>query len=73
MTESYPELAKMRAVREESATLTRFVDWLEEHGILLCETNTETRRRFGGEYERISDSYERLFARYFEIDLNSAS
>lgn len=63
----YPELDKMLAVRDKSRLLSEFLDWLASEGIALCELNTERR---GGEFERIQEGYEKLLARFFEIDLD---
>ncbi len=58
-----PELDKMAAVRERSAELSAFVDWLDEHGHAICTFSEET-HRFHPRY-----GYEQLFADYFGIDL----
>lgn len=60
---TYPELDKMKAAREQSRTLTEFVDWLDEQGISLCVVGHR-------DYERIAETNERLFARFFDIDLD---
>lgn len=66
-----PELDKMRAVKAESAILSRFLDWLEEHDTPICERVSGHPRMIGdGEFVRIGCSNEELLARYFEIDLD---
>lgn len=66
-TSETPNLDKMLAVKEHSQTLTDFVDWLNAEGIFLASW-------FKDEYDRehlytIYDSYEELFARFFDINL----
>ncbi len=66
----YPELDKMKAVRSQSQVLTEFVDWLDQNNMRIC-LRTETAVTYrGSPYEPITENYEQLFARYFEIDLN---
>lgn len=60
-----PELDKMRSVREQAATLSEFMDFLDSENITLCD---EGRHR--DEYTPIYLSNEKLFAKFFEIDLN---
>ena len=60
------ELQKMKMVKAESLTLTEFVDWLEQNNMRICKrVNSEY-----APYEVIMESYERLFARFFDIDMN---
>lgn len=63
--EKYPECAKLASRRDDSLVLSSFVDWLCETGLVLCAFDPEI-----GEYSPTRESNERLFARYFDIDLN---
>lgn len=64
----YPELEKMRSVRGESRLLTEFVDWLEDHNMRIC-VRTASQSVYSSPYEPIPENYEKLFARFFAIDL----
>jgi hypothetical protein len=66
----YPELEKMKATRAEADTLTRFVDWLEENDMRICKRVKVSPLYRGSPYESISESFEKLFARFFEVDLD---
>ena len=62
-----PELDKMLAVREKSRVLTKFVHWLEESDMRICD-----RAEYGNgpDYTPQRQSYEQLFARFLDIDLD---
>ena len=64
---AYNECAKQSEVQEQSMTLTEFVDWLDEQGIHLAEYAEGSERLYP-----IMESYEKLFARFFNIDLDVA-
>jgi len=68
IADRYVELAKT-----DARVLQRFVDWLDEQGIALC--NTTAVAESGDCYvygrRRITESYESLFARFFAIDLEA--
>ena len=73
----YPEHARMRAVLDKSRLLGEFLDWLkQEHGVTLCRWQDFVRHspELGdytpeGYYE-IRESFEKLLASFFEIDLD---
>jgi hypothetical protein len=62
-----PMLDRMRAVKADSQKIGSFIDWLNERGTPICEKVHDD--RFGDEMVPVSDSIEKLLARYFEIDL----
>ncbi len=60
------ECNKLTAVKSQSATLSEFVDWLEENGMRICKmVDCEV-----APYEAIMETNEKLFARFFDIDLD---
>ena len=65
---SYPECERVAAAKDKSLVLTDFVDWLGEKGIVLAGW-----RKFGifeeDQLSPIRQSYEELFADFFNIDL----
>jgi len=61
------ECDKMLAVKEQSEILSNFVDWLNEKQIILCKYD-ETDKT--DELFPIHNGYEKLFAEFFDIDLN---
>jgi hypothetical protein len=64
-----PECDKMIEVQDQSNTLSAFVDWLNENGYTICtleETDGYPKEQFIPHRE----PYEKLFAKYFNIDLN---
>jgi len=64
----YPELEKMRAVREKSMLLSEFVDWLEQNDMRIC-VRTKSNGVYASPYESVPMRYEELFAKFFDIDL----
>jgi hypothetical protein len=105
----YPECDKLLAVQERNLTLSEFLEWLNEHGIQLCQAHTHAERCYqygttplpkegeqekhwdialfekgrkyvdekyldcgynAGELVNIRESYEKLLARFFNIDLS---
>ena len=58
------ECDKMLAVRDESHTLSMFLDWLIDQGIRLARYDDDDRLC------PIIKTFERLLAEYFEIDLD---
>jgi hypothetical protein len=66
----YPELDKMKAAREKSAVLTEFVDWLDQNNMRICLRTEVSITYAGSPYEPIPESFEKLFARFFGIDLD---
>lgn len=80
------ELEKMRAARDESYTLSRFIDWLDESGYAICEqrdfedtsltdvltvvTGVELEPGSTTMWWPIHKSFEQLLADFFDIDLN---
>lgn len=67
---TYPELDKMKAAREKSAVLTEFVDWLDQNNMRICLRTEVSITYRGSPYEPIPESFEKLFARFFGIDLD---
>jgi hypothetical protein len=65
----YSECDRLVAVAPESHKLGEFLDWLNEQGIHLASYE-----EFGGCEDAMlvtrTESYERLLARYFNIDLD---
>lgn len=61
-----PELDKIAAVRGESATLSAFLDYLEDDGIILSRYSTPEGLL------PVYISHEKLLADFFEIDLKKA-
>ncbi len=64
-----PECDKMIGVQDQSDTLTSFVDWLNENGYTIC-TLEKTDGYPREQYIPHRETYEKLFAEYFNIDLN---
>lgn len=78
-----PELDKQRSVLDQALLLSNFVDWLDSKDRAIvdrhrhtaeCDPPIESRLGIcgyrGGEYVPLNCSYERLFAEFFDIDLN---
>lgn len=65
----YPELTKLRAVKDESQKLGEFLEWLKEHGFTICETYNNSDSLRDGEYFPMRKSTTDLLALYFEIDM----
>lgn len=64
-----PELDKMLAKKEESLSLSDFLDFLKEH-YTICEFNDDGRCDFDSlGYAPTHDTEEQILAKYFEIDL----
>lgn len=61
-----PELNKMRAVNKDSQKIGEFLEWLNEHEIILTREDEDASLC---ELFEISESNEQLLANYFEIDL----
>ncbi len=60
------ECDKMLAVKSQSSTLSEFVDWLEKNGMRICKmVDCDV-----APYEAIMEQHEKLFARFFGIDLD---
>jgi hypothetical protein len=67
----YPECDKLLAARGKIQTLGEFLEWLGAEGIFLAEVDTRPGRwGHGGGHALISETTEKLLARYFEIDLD---
>jgi hypothetical protein len=62
-----PTLDKMRSVKADSQKIGTFIDWLGENGMSICAEVSDP--RYGSSLEPITESVEKLLARYFEIDL----
>ena len=62
------ECEKMVAVKEESLTLSEFLDWLSEQRMTICKTTSSN----FNPYFPISLSNEKLLAKFFDIDLDKA-
>lgn len=64
-----PECDKLVAASKVSQHIGSFLDWLEEQGVFLASDQEVEGRR-----DRVTlpvyESKERMFARYFEIDLD---
>jgi hypothetical protein len=73
-----PMCEKLRAAADQRMTLTAFLDWLQEQGIVSCKIHTHTdacledgRRTCGyheDEYYSIHEHPERTIFRFLEID-----
>lgn len=69
------ELDKMRAVKDDSAVISGFIDWLEEEGYQICKhQETIFHSQELGDYTPEGwypqrKTYEQLLADFFEIDL----
>ena len=61
-----PECDKLHAVKDKSLLLTEFVDWLESQQMRICKMVDSDY----APYEAITESYEKLFAKFFDIDLD---
>lgn len=61
-----PECDKLAAIADQSQEIGEFLDWLGEQGIRLASYTQWDEPVL----VEISDSFERLLARYFEIDLD---
>ena len=57
------ECEKLSAVQDDAAVLTRFVDWLDSNGMELARWEEDR-------LVPLSGGYQRLFARFFDIDLD---
>lgn len=67
-----PVLDSMIAVKEQSALLGEFVDYLSENGMAICD-QTDGEPIYGQQgYLPIRKSFEQLFADFFDIDLKAA-
>lgn len=63
----YPEHQKMKAVKERSQAIGEFLDWAQSEGLYLARYD----ERFHDETLRaISEPFEHILARHFNIDLN---
>lgn len=65
----YPQLARMEEVQSESQLLGDFIEWLGEHGMVICKPHQEFR---GVAHYPILESTEKLLATRFGVDLNAA-
>jgi hypothetical protein len=63
------ECDKLVAASKVSQEIGAFLDWLEEQGIFLA-SDEEVEGRRGRVTLPVYESKERMFARYFEIDLD---
>ena len=73
-----PMCEKLRAVADQRSTVTDFLDWLSEQGIVLCKLHTHTReckerglRTCGfrdNEYYSVHENPDRMILRFLEID-----
>ena len=68
MDKERTECDKLLDVKEESMTLSSFVEWLNSKNIAIC-TVEKTDGYPREQWLPIRKSYEELFADYFEIDL----
>lgn len=60
------ECEKLTAVKDKSLLLSEFVDWLEEKNMRICNmVDCDI-----APYEAITERYEQLFAKFFNIDLD---
>ncbi len=66
-----PECERMVALKDKSDLLTDFVDWLgEQPDVELCRVVDDDNMRPSRSYLPLTMTYEKLFARFFEIDLD---
>lgn len=68
MPNTYPECEKMLAVKDQCETLSAFVDWLSEEGIVLC-TLVDLDEYDEPQLMPMYPNYNELFAKHFDIDL----
>lgn len=59
-----PEHDKLRAVKDRSQACGEFLDWLRDHGYVLCERAEE-------ELVPAFKRTEQILAEFFEIDLDA--
>lgn len=63
-TPEYPEHEKLAALDGANNTVGRFLEWLEEEGIVLCKWHDDD--KIHPHYETKED----MIARHFDIDPN---
>jgi len=68
--EKYPEIAKMKAVKDESQVIGNFIEAMSEQGLCLCKLEKLGHRE--DDYWPDRRSIEQLLADYFNIDLGKA-
>lgn len=69
MPNDYPEHDRMRLISDESQSIGRFLDWLQdEKGCVICQSDEIFPGEF--EYAPIRTPPERLLAQYFDINLD---
>jgi len=66
-----PECDKLKALIDsgERDTLQKFLDWLTENHVVLCQLETGRGYRSDGEYVPLRQNTENLMAEFFGIDL----
>ena len=72
---TYPEtptLEKMKSVSEDSQKIGEFLDWLREEGISLCKYHDDEEQDYREQYFPISESFEKLLAKYYGVNLEDA-
>lgn len=62
-----PELDKMKAVQERSTELGQFIDWLHSEGYVIAQRDMNDELE---DVEIYDSGVEKLFAKYFKIDLD---
>ena len=68
-----PELEKIKAHQPETLILGQFLEWLQDvKKIVLAEFGTDKYRNEHDILRPVNVPFEKLFAEYFEIDLNKA-
>lgn len=66
-TVQYPEHASLKAINDLSQNIGKFIEWLGEEGIHVCQFDPEGNF---DHYTPIRESITQLLARFFEIDLD---